>query len=41
LAGLIAKNSNNWMLIWRSVKDVDKDKNGFLEVDELETCIKD
>jgi Ca2+-binding EF-hand superfamily protein len=41
LADLINKNSNNWNLIWRSVQGLDKDKNGFLEIDELEGCFRE
>jgi hypothetical protein len=40
-AGLIHKNANGWNLVWRAIKSVDLDKNGFLSIDELESCFRD
>jgi len=41
LATLINKNANNWNLIWRAVKSLDIDRNGFLQINELENCFRD
>jgi hypothetical protein len=41
LAELITKNANNWNLVWRAVKDVDHDKNGYLSIEELEECFRE
>ncbi len=38
---MIHKNANGWNLVWRSIKSVDLDKNGFLTIDELESCFRD
>lgn len=27
--------------VWRSIKDIDCDKNGFLSVDELDGCFRE
>lgn len=27
--------------VWRSIKDIDVDKNGFLVIDELEMCFRE
>ena len=27
--------------VWRSIKDIDNDKNGFLDVSELEQCFRE
>jgi hypothetical protein len=40
-ASLIQKNANGWNLVWRAIKSVDLDKNGFLSIDELESCFRD
>ena len=40
-ASLIKKNANGWNLVWRAIKAVDLDKNGFLQIDELESCFRD
>lgn len=32
------KNSNNMARVWRSIKDIDDEKNGFLSVTELQDC---
>ena len=41
MAALIAKNSNNWNLIWRSVQQLDCDRNGFLDIEELEQAFRE
>ena len=41
LANLITKNANCWNQVWRSVKSLDIDKNGFLQITELEDCFRD
>ena len=41
LASLINKNANNWNQVWRAVKGLDIDKNGFLQINELEDCFRD
>ena len=41
LSSLIQKNANGWIRIWKQVKTLDIDKNGFLQIDELETCFRD
>ena len=28
-------------MVWRSIKSVDLDKNGFLSIEELESCFRD
>lgn len=35
---IMSKNPNKMAKVWRSIKDVDDDKNGFLQVGELEAC---
>lgn len=35
---IMSRDSNKTARVWRSIKDVDDDKNGFLQVDELEAC---
>ena len=35
---IMSKNPNKMARVWRSIKDVDDDKNGFLQVDELQAC---
>ena len=37
----MAKESNKTAKVWRSIKDIDNDKNGFLAVDELELCFRE
>lgn len=41
IARKMAKDPNNMAKVWRSIKDVDDDKNGFLKVDELEACFRE
>jgi hypothetical protein len=39
---MIAKHpSNKLKLVWKSIKDLDIDSNGFLQVDELINCFVD
>jgi len=33
---IMAQQPNKSMKVWRSIKDIDDDKNGFLSVEELE-----
>lgn len=35
---IMSNNLNKMARVWRSIKDVDDDKNGFLQVEELEAC---
>ena len=35
---IMSNNPNKMAKVWRSIKDVDDDKNGFLQVGELEAC---
>ena len=37
----MAQNSNRTSKVWRSIKDIDDDKNGFLGVEELEQCFRE
>ena len=37
----MAKNSHKKTLVWRSIKDFDSDKNGFLQANELEGCFRE
>lgn len=37
----MAANPNNMAKVWRSIKDIDDDHNGFLEVNELEDCFRE
>ena len=37
----MAKMPNNTSKVWRSIKEIDDDKNGFLSVDELELCFRE
>ena len=38
ISPIMSSNPNKMARVWRSIKDVDDDKNGFLQVDELEAC---
>ena len=38
---IMAANANNMARVWRSIKEVDDDKNGFLSTDELEGCFRE
>lgn len=40
-ANLVLKNANGWNQIWRSIRSLDLDKNGFLSIEELENCFRD
>ena len=35
------KDSHKTAKVWRGIKDIDNDKNGFLKVDELELCFRE
>ena len=37
----MARESNKTAKVWRSIKDIDNDKNGFLNVEELELCFRE
>lgn len=41
LASIMSKNSNRMALVWRGIKDLDTDANGFLSVDELDVCFRE
>ena len=35
------KDPGNMAKVWKSIKDVDHDKNGFLQVEELDLCFRE
>ena len=37
----MSKEPHKTAKVWRAIKDIDNDKNGFLKVDELELCFVD
>ena len=37
----MSQSNNKTNLVWRSIKDNDADKNGFLMADELENCFRE
>lgn len=37
----MAAEPNKMAKVWRSIKDIDNDKNGFLQADELEGCFRE
>ena len=37
----MASHPNRVAKVWRAIKDVDNDSNGFLEVNELELCFRE
>mmetsp|Transcript_37999 Transcript_37999/g.46420 ORF Transcript_37999/g.46420 Transcript_37999/m.46420 type:complete len:94 (-) Transcript_37999:1451-1732(-) len=37
----MAQESNKTAKVWRAIKDIDNDKNGFLGVEELELCFRE
>lgn len=41
LAPIMAQESNKTAKVWRAIKDIDVDKNGFLSVEELELCFRE
>ena len=41
LAPIMAQQSNKTAKVWRAIKDLDDDKNGFLSVEELELCFRE
>jgi len=41
LAALAIKNSNNWNLVWKAVRQMDHDRNGFIELEELESVLRE
>ena len=41
LAPIMAMNKHRKSLVWRSIKDFDSDKNGFLLTHELEGCFRE
>lgn len=41
LIPIMAKEKNKTARVWRAIKDVDDDSNGFLSVEELEGCFKE
>ena len=41
MAPIMAMNKHRKQLVWRSIKDFDSDKNGFLLTHELEGCFRE
>ena len=41
MAPIMQKNTNLMQKVWRSIKDIDDEKNGFLAVNELEDCFRE
>ena len=41
LGPIMAANANRTAKVWRSIKDIDEERNGFLNVDELEGCFRE
>ena len=41
LGPIMAVNANKTAKVWRSIKDIDSEKNGFLNVEELEGCFRE
>jgi len=37
----MARDNHKKNLVWRSIKDYDIDKNGFLQANELESCFRE
>ena len=38
---MMGQSTNRMAFVWRSIKDHDADKNGFLAVDELDGCFRE
>ena len=41
LSKLISRDSHKWNCVWKAISDLDIDKSGLLEINELESCFKD
>ena len=41
MSPIMSAQPNKMAKVWRSIKDIDNDKNGFLAVDELEQCFRE
>ena len=41
LVEIMKKSNNRTSLVWRSIRDNDEDRNGFLGADELELCFRE
>ena len=41
MATIMSAQPNKMAKVWRSIKDIDNDKNGFLDVGELEQCFRE
>ena len=41
LVEIMKKSNNRTSLVWRSIRDNDEDRNGFLGSDELESCFRE
>ena len=41
MAPIMQNNTNLMQKVWRSIKDIDDEKNGFLAVNELEDCFRE
>jgi len=41
IAPIMAADSNKMARVWRTIKDIDDDKNGFLQAEELEMCFRE
>ena len=41
ILSIALKKKSNWGGIWRSIKTIDKDSNGYVTIDELEEIFKE
>ena len=41
IAPIMLREPNKTAKVWRAIKDIDNDKNGFLQIDELDLCFRE